>query len=383
MSTYRKQTSLPTEQPVRFYKFVALTFLLLTIFLLSVIMFMSSKRATITIESKASPVDITDSIVVGNGEKTGSIKGQVLSSQVSIEEVFFPTGTQEVEDIATGTIILHNDSNLNQSLIPKTRLLSKDGVLFRMKDRAIVPANGTISVEVYADEKGAKGNIEPTSFTVPGLSDAKQKVIFGTSESVMTGGIKKSGVLSSDDLKKAKEVMRKKLQEKGEADLISNGPSLSEFSTAFILSDDVYDSTAQVGEEVAEFTLVGKATIVGVFYNEKDLKSVAEKSLMRRAVDDVETVRPSSQQPTVNIEEYNLENKTATIKVFYDGISVLNPESRQLDKNMFYGKNEDEIRRYLLKLDHVRSVIVKFSPAWINTVPYVADHVDVIVKEVN
>ena len=63
-------------------------------------------------------------------------------------------------------------------------------------------------------------------------------------------------------------------------------------------------------------------------------------------------------------------------------MTLLNPESKQLDKSMFFGKTKDEVRRYLLKLDHVRSVDIKFSPGWIRTVPYVNEHVEVMVKEV-
>jgi len=49
---------------------------------------------------------------------------------------------------------------------------------------------------------------------------------------------------------------------------------------------------------------------------------------------------------------------------------------------MFFGKSKDEVRRYLLKLDHVRSVDIKFKPAWIRTVPHVGEHIEIIVKEV-
>ena len=100
------------------------------------------------------------------------------------------------------------------------------------------------------------------------------------------------------------------------------------------------------------------------------------------AVDDVEIVEPSKNPPTVVVEEFDLEKGTATIQVFHSGVTMLNPESKQLDKAMFFGKSKDEVRRYLLKLDHVRSIDIKFSPGWMRAVPYVADHVDVIIKEV-
>ena len=46
----------------------------------------------------------------------------------------------------------------------------------------------------------------------------------------------------------------------------------------------------------------------------------------------------------------------------------------------FFGKNKDEVRRYVLSLDNVYSVDIKYSPAWMQTVPHVADHVSVVIK---
>ena len=49
MTPRRKETNFAPNQPVRFYKFIALTFLIITVVLFCVIIFMSSKEATITV----------------------------------------------------------------------------------------------------------------------------------------------------------------------------------------------------------------------------------------------------------------------------------------------------------------------------------------------
>jgi len=379
MVNRRKQTSVSTEQPVRFYKFIALTFLFLTIILLGVIMFMSSKRADIMIESKATPVDITDSILVGNGDRAGSLKGKVATVLVTLEELYNPTGTKEEEAQAKGIATLHNDSNQSQPLVATTRLLTQDGVLFRIKDKVTVPANGSIDVEVYADKKGQDGNIEPSTFTIPGLAEAKQEVIYATSAQAMEGGIRKIGIISVENMKKAKESLSLLLKERGETELSFENPGME---GAFSIIQENIDSSAEIGDEVSEFTLSGKATVLGVFYEKDELQGLVEKSLARRAISDIEFIQPSAGEPTVSIENYDLEKGAATLQVFYDGLAVLDPESKQLEKSMFFGKTKDEVRRYLLKLDHIRSVDVKFSPRWIRTVPYVGEHVNVIIKEV-
>ncbi len=60
----------------------------------------------------------------------------------------------------------------------------------------------------------------------------------------------------------------------------------------------------------------------------------------------------------------------------------LDPNSKDLQRMVFYGKNEEEVRRYVLSLDHVSGVEVKFKPIWNKSVPYVADHVNIVVRQV-
>lgn len=379
MSSRRNETMSPTKQPVRFYKFVALTFLFITIILSGVIMFISSKRVSIIVETKVSPVDISDSVLVGETDKFGALKGAVDSVVVSLEQLYMPTDSEKQEAKATGVVILHNDSNLAQPLVATTRLLSSKGVLFRIKDRVVVPANGEIEAEVYADEKGEKGDIGPAQFTIPGLNESKQKEIYARSETNMTGGINSVGILGKSDMEKAKASFELALQQKGEKELQAANFGLK--GVYKLISSDT-KANAEIGDEVYEFTLSGTVTVLGIFYKQEDLQSIALKSLSRKAVDDTELVKPSNQEPTAIIEDYNLAKKTATLQLYYSGISKLNPESKQLDKSMFFGKSKDEVRRYLLKLDHVRGVDIKFTPAWVRTVPYVGEHIEIIVKEV-
>lgn len=369
----------PNEQPVRFYKIIALTFLFLTIVLLGIIMFMSSKRATIVIESKATPVDISDSVLIGKGNVSGSLKGSVTSKAITLTQDFSPTGTREETSKAEGVVTLHNDSKINQPLVATTRLLTPNNVLFRLKEKAVVPAGGTVDVVVIADAEGAEGNIEATNFTIPGLAANRQKEVYGTSSLAMSGGVKQVGILSAEDIEKAKAQLKSAMQKQGEDELLSDN---MELTPVFSIVDDTYETSAKAGDEVSNFSVTGKATVVGVFYNLEDLQTMANKFLARRAVDDVEVVEPSKNLPTVVVEDYDLAKGTATVQVFHSGVTLLNPESKQLDKAMFFGKSKDEVRRYLLKLDHVRSIEIKFNPGWMRAVPYVADHVDVIVKEV-
>ena len=82
----------------------------------------------------------------------------------------------------------------------------------------------------------------------------------------------------------------------------------------------------------------------------------------------------------MNLESYEASSTIAIVNVSASGLVSLNPESGQFAKSLFFGKNKEEVRRYLLSLDHVQGVEVKFTPAWMRSVPPVPEHVSVVVK---
>ena len=379
MISRRQETPSSFEPPVRFYKFIAITFLVLTVVLLGVVLFMSSKRATITITAKSTPGNITVDLELG-GDDSAGISSIVTTTVVSLEQSFSPTGDRKEDSIATGVVTLHNDSDIAQPLVKTTRLLTPEGVLFRLSEGVTVPANGTLTdVAVYADQAGASGNIGPVErFTIPGLNTSRQKEVYGSSNSAMTGGVRTIGVLSKKDVEDAKKKLAAAIEKKGTAVL----KSVSDMPAVFSVINLQARTDTEVGEEVSEFVLSGSATVVGVFYDEDMLTEWATMQLAKKAISDAEKLYTVGEAPNLTFNSYDGKNNTAVLTVFYDGRYTLNPESRQIEKSMFFGKNRDEVRRYVLSLDHVSGVDVDLQPAWMQTVPHVRDRVTVIVKEV-
>ncbi len=376
MTLRKKQNTAMSNQPVRFYKVVALSFLLLTIVLLGVITFMSSKRATITVITRPEPVDVSTSIKIG-GE--GQSTGILTTTIVELSKEFNPAKTKDKPGIATGVATIHNETNFDQPLVATTRLLTPEGIMFRLKEKVLVPAKGSVEAEVYADEGGAGSDIGPSKFTIPGLNEVKQKVVYATSETVMKGGVAKVGVVTSDDITKAEKEILQAVKDAGQAELAEAYPGKG---SVYEIIQYVIDTDKEIGDEGEEFILTAKATILGVFFDLKEASEAAAKGLGKRVISDVELVSTDNISPSVTLEDYDLEENIAVLKVFCNGLVELNPESRQLDKLIFFGKTKDEIRRYLLSLDHVHGVEIKFSPAWMHTVPHVAEHVNIVVKKV-
>lgn len=375
MTPHRRETNGDNTQPVRFYKYVALSFLLVTIILLGVIVTMATKRAVITIIARPEPLEVKETLTVGDND--ADISGKLETYTVSLQKTFQSKEGREEPAVAVGQVTLHNEESYNQPLIATTRLLTSAGVLFRLKERVVVPAKGTTVADVYADKAGKESEIGPSRFTIPGLNEDRQKTIYATSEKPMAGGLKKVGVLGESDWQAAEQELKGEMEKTGKEKLLAMHPDLS---AVYKLTNLEIKSKQQVGDEVDSFTLEGNAKVVGVFYNNEEIKGLVAKELNKRIVSDDELLSSSEASLSVVLDSYIASSSFATINVVGSGLVSLNHESKQLGKTMFFGKDKEEIRRYLLSLDHVQGVEVKFTPAWMRTVPPVSEHVSVIVK---
>ncbi|HYE59643.1 MAG TPA: hypothetical protein VEA18_00460 [Candidatus Kapabacteria bacterium] len=381
MVSRRQQTNYSSAAPVRFYKIVALSFLLITIVLLGLVVFMSSKRATIVITTKPEPVDVSYDMDVTNKDAQETVGGMVTTTAVSVLQTFEPTGSRVESGVAGGVVTLYNKSNVAQPLVATTRLQTADGILFRLRNRVTVPANGSVEAQVYADKEGVGNNLPPSKFTIPGLAEAKQQVIYAESTLPMNSGSTTIGILSDDDVKKAEKVVTDALLEKGKNTLSTLYPDKH---GVFLVTDSAValDGATKVGDEVSSFAMKGSGTVVAVFYDPEKIRVAAVDTLMKKSVTDTDSIEPSKDLPTVSLREYAKDKGTATVTIFQSGRAVLNPESKQIQKVMLFGKTKEEVRRYLLSLKRVHSVDVQFRPAWMMTVPHVPDHVQVIVKNI-
>ncbi len=371
---------LPPTHSVKFYKIIALTFLGLTIALLAVVVFMSSKRADIIITTKSSPIDVNAEVVVGSQVMPNSVAGEIKTATMALSRVFEPTGNRQEPGIATGIVTLHNDSAIDQPLVKTTRVLTPDGTLFRLTEAAVVPGNGTVDVAVYADKEGPSGNIGPTDkWSIPGLNEAKQKVIYGSSAGAMTGGVRNVGILSQADVERARKQLEGELQKEaisafGEVDVSK--------PVVFSAVIDAINVGSDIGTEISEFSVTATATVVSVQYDETAVSQWATTQLRNRAIGDSDIITATNNKPTVTFKAYDADAGIVTLSVFMDGTVTLNPEGKDLAKEMFFGKDKNEVRRYLLSLDHVNKVDIDFSPVWMQTVPHINDHVTIKVKEV-
>lgn len=370
-------------QPVRFYKAVAITFLVLTLGLLAMIAFMSAKRTDITIVTKAEPVDVSFPVEIGTAAD-GAIAGAVSSTIITFEQSFTPrttTTTASGPANVGGTVTLINDSDTDQPLVATTRLLAPNNVLYRMSKSATVPAKGTSVVEVYADKKEAASNLTgPIQFTIPGLAETRQKEVYAKSTGKLTAtGERQVGIVTTEDISSAMASFNEALKEKAKTLAQAKFPGTEAVG---YVAQSTPEASAKIGDTVDSFKVSGKATLVLASFKSQDLTGSATAMLNRKIVDNNDVLESASSQPSVTFENFDVTKNALTLRVTQTGTVNLDQNSTKLQKQVFFGKSEEEVRRYVMSIDHVESVEMKFRPLWNKTVPQVADHVKITIKQV-
>jgi len=381
MITHRMTTRMQPEPPVRFYRTIAITFLVLTIVLLAVVVFFTSKKATVVIVAKSDNKNVNLSIDVSDSNVAGkAIKGIVTSTDFVWSEKYYPTSNKVIDGVATGQITIYNDSGLVQPLVKTTRFLTSKGILFRLSEGATVPANGKITANVYADQAGASGDINPSDFTIPGLTLPRQKLIYGKSASKMDGGVRKVGVLSSGDLQAAKSNYL--LKAKQAYDKNNQSKYTDKERVVLVKDSGVVTANKEVGSEIDQFILSGTSTVVSVYYDKSELQTIVSQELSKKIDTNSEKVLSVGKIPQVSVDNYNLNLGTARLSVYQDVLVTLDANGSKMAAINFFDKDKDEIQRFVMGLGHVVGVEVKFSPSWMRKAPSASDRIKVVVKNV-
>ena len=280
-----------------------------------------------------------------------------------------------IENNAEGKVLIYNKQNREQVLIQNTRLLTPEGILFRMKNREVIPANGELEVDVYADEKGTVGNIGPSQFIIPGLSDSLRLMVYAESLSAMDGGLRKVGILTESDLEAAKNSYKEQIKQKFLED-----NNIDENNKAVAINIGEITSDKKVGDNVDSFVLSANAEIIIVEFDNKKMNEYIDKELSGQVDRTVEKFLRAENKINFDLVAYDIDKGTAEVVVIQDAIVTLDANAEKLNIINFAGKKKDEIERYILSIDHVKDVEVKFSPSWMRTAPAVADRIKVVVK---
>lgn len=386
------ELNMPVKRPVvsvRIYKRIAAVFLGLTFVLLGLMVYLSFTKAIITVVPAKEKSSLDFSI---NVEKEPSsreaIAGALVSVKVQGEIEETTTGVYVSEDRkATGEVaIINNTSNL-QILIKTTRLLTPDGILFRLNNTVSVPAKGNIKAQIYADKFGKESEVQPTKMTIPGLPLSLQDKIYAELAEPTRIQSENAKAVSKEDVERAKEKLVAELLEKGKKELElatsqnfleAEGSSLGKVFGSEIVAAE---SDKKVGEKTENFKLEMELRVVGIFYNLESLQQIAKIKLEEAISTETELVNVNFDGLKTEVGKFDLLAENAILKIHIEGETILKPTSRIFDKNKLAGMEKEAVINYFKTFNAIESVQVELRPFWLKKIPEVKDNIEIIINK--
>ena len=368
---------------MKLYRRIALGFVGVTALVLVAVIYASLVRAEIRItplEQEISSSFIVD-VALRPIEET-QVRGRVVSRDVEFSDTFTVSpaeNTEPVEGKSSGAVTVYNRRSSAQPLVEKTRFLSSEGVLFRLDKGVTVPALGSIEARMTADASGAGGDVGPGRFTIPGLSESLQTLVYGETTEPMTGGLRYVQMLTQTDFDAALESLRQEAMASAEAALEEEVGVFE--GRALMVEDLLTASDTEVGEETDRFGIKAEFRVVGVFFDEEELYRLAESSLYQDIGEGLRPVGVSSDALDFTIDRYSLEEETATLKVELTGSAIPSAAHRALSRGVFAGMTAQEVVAYFEENHLAKTVEVNIRPSWKNRIPRSPNKIKLLINE--
>ncbi|MFA6536922.1 MAG: hypothetical protein WCT18_00810 [Patescibacteria group bacterium] len=373
---YIKRNSVLSES----YKNLIFGFVAVAVILVGVILYFSASKALIEITPKPNSV-ATDFIldVSADGATVDSVNGFLYETEVEASIEGEATGSKATEGSSIGKVVIINKRAEDQTLIKTTRLQTQDGILLRLTDRVVVPANGSIETNVYADNPSAFTELQPTSFIIPGLAENLRDKVYAESKTVLkpAGGEQKA--VAEVDLQKAKEKLLEVLYEKA----IENFKNDEQRSDLVMLVVDKQIISEKAGAEIGtiseNFSFDMKAKVVLLGLEQKSIIEKAGDNLKNALEKGLDLSSLQTDKFTYIVQSFNGNEKTAKVKVHVEGLAIIKSDNAIFDKEKLSGLSPKAVELYLSNFEQIDSVKVQLTPFWVSTVPKSPEHVDIII----
>jgi hypothetical protein len=374
----------PLSRSLRMYQHIAVAFVVITFLLLLCVLYLSVSRATIRIVADPKVIDVeADVDVVAEPVEDGQVAGTVAETTLTKSRVFtLPSeGATPVEEKASGYVTLINETAKDQPLVATTRLISQEGVLFRVQSPVTVPANGQVEAFVKADVVGKTGEIGASKFTVPGLNATLQTQIYGVSVAAMTGGVQYVRVLTQADIDSAIASLSEEIMAEAKQTLSTDVDRSRLDGESYEVATLSQSTDVTVGAEVGSFTLTLKQKITAVYYPKVEVQNYAERLLAKQVPDGFRVSVINRQTMRSEVAEIDTANSEAVIAVYLDGLSIISEDAQTLNKDRFVGRAPHEVLTLLRASEAIQDVSVSFTPFWLKRVPTLQDHIKIIIEE--
>jgi hypothetical protein len=352
----------------------------------TLLLFMSSyfATATVTIAPKSEIVTLNDTYPISTSTTALGLHYEVMTINKSLSKSLETDGESNVEKKAIGKAkIFNNFSSASQRLINNTRLETKGGLIYRIRQSVDVPGMrtingvktpGSVEVEIIADVPGVEYNMKISDlkgdFTIPGLKGTERyNYFFARLSADLVGGfVGKAKTVSDAKIETEREGLKKSLTDELIKDLYTQNPDQYVIFKGgyFVTFDDLPDISDDSGYKISE-----DATIHAIAFRKNELAEFIAKNKVidfdGSAVDILWTDEAS----------ISVTGKTArpwmesSLKVTFSGNTkvVWSYDAKDI-VNMMLGKDKSVVKSIMEKY---KSSIVKMEtktrPSWKSSFP--------------
>ena len=143
--------------------------------------------------------------------------------------------------------------------------------------------------------------------------------------------------------------------------------------------EEVLDQVASVeaGEEIDTYSVSVSVHVVGVFYDQNALLTIAEAKLYESLEKGYQLFDVDRADMQVDVERYDLEYELANVKVLLEGQTMVAPTNDLLNKDNLVGLRTKELSDYLMNSGVAVNVDISFFPFWISKVPSLKDRIEI------
>jgi len=377
-----------TGKSLGLYRRIATQFIvIIAIFLLAVAyFFLPSLKISLYPAAEAVVDTLSFQVVssadgIDNTNASRSITGQLRSIPINAEKVYEASGEEVLGEEIVGEVTLHNEYNKAQPLVVKTRLLSPDNKLFRIKEAVTIPAGGTVKVPIYADQVSAEMAIAPTRFTIPGLWVGLQDKIYATSDQAFEYQHQIKYYVKQRDLDQAMNDIKSTLATKAEATIDSL--SVSSQALAYTLDENTttLDIGAKLGEETSEFTVSASNNISLTFFSKAQAEALVKAKLAFLLPDDKKLSNFNGDDIVYRLDLFDEADNAATVTASFRASMSLRTDADIIDRKQLVNLNRAQITEYLKAFPEIASFDLEFFPSFMKRAPSLADRIKVEVVQ--
>jgi hypothetical protein len=344
--------------------------------------------------ASVSDVDILTDLAVSNIED-GQLTGRMEEFEIEKTLDFDATGEKYSSDQgkARGKVTIYNKySSADQPLVKTTRVLSKEGKLFRLIDSVTVPGMegetlGKIEVKVIADQPGIDFNIESSIFTIEGFKgNPKYEMFEVVSEESISGGSDASGnslvkYITESDIEKARTATLESLDKSFEEEMKGRLDESREYVLDSAKKEVVENESSFDIDDIADkFNYTIKQKVRLMTFASNDLMEFAN-IVLSKELDSGYELDENKITTEIIKDITDFEKKSMSLRVNFFGIAWPGIDQENFKKGIADQK-EEAFGNVLKNYQEIKKVDIEYIPGWLSGVAVSENKIHIDEKQV-